>query len=214
MQTMNRKPREMGLSWHLVEEGINREVEWLRRVIHQHVGEKIPGCDNCPYTYRKIALLIITGKVKAKEFAARERHDLWDDLTRKHGIKKLARHGGEWHRKMMGILTEYFENQGFEVIPEPFLNKGRADLGVYKDSHKDLFIEIGTTSVYKLWWNLQMLTNSKILLVPDENHAIEFSCRDEQHDVLRGRKEKSNAAPSRRLLRVPSQLGLFPGDSL
>ena len=115
---------------------------------------------------------------------------------------------------MMGALTEYFENQGFEVIPEPFLNKGRADLGVYKDGHKDLFIEIGTISAYKLWCNLQMLTNSKILLVPDENHAIEFTCRDEQHDVLRGRKEQTNATSSRELFPVPSQPRLFPGDNL
>ena len=135
-------------------------------------------------------------------------------MTRKHGIKKPARHGGEWHRKMMSTLTEYFENQGFEVIPEPFLNKGRADLGVYKDGLKDLFIEIGTISAYKLWCNLQMLTNSKILLVPDEDHAIEFTCRDEQHDVLRGRKEKSNVTSSRQLFRVPSQPELLPEDSL
>jgi len=85
----------------------------------------------------------------------------------------------------MGVITEYFENQGFQVILEPFLNRGRADLGVYKDGHTHLFIEIGTTSAYKLWWNLQMLTNSKILLVLDQKRAIEFTCRDEQHDVLR-----------------------------
>ena len=92
----------------------------------------------------------------------------------------------------MGALTTYFENQGFEVIPEPFLNKGRADLGIYKDGYKDLFIEVGTTSAYKLWWNLQMLTDSVILLVPDENHAIEFTCPDEQHDPLRRAKGQSN----------------------
>jgi hypothetical protein len=211
---MNKKPRKTGLLWHVVEEAVNRESEWLRKVIPQNATEKIPGCDACPYTFRKIALLIITGKIKAKEFVAREGHDLWDDLTRKYRIKKPARHGGEWHRKMMGVLTQYFENQEFEVIPEPFLNKGRADLGVYKQGHKDLSVEIGTTSAYKLWWNLQMLTNSKILLVPDEDHAIEFTCRDEQHDVLRGRKEKSNVTPSTRLFRVPSQLELLPGDSL
>ncbi|GAI09112.1 unnamed protein product, partial [marine sediment metagenome] len=109
-----------------------------------------------------------------------------DDLTKKHGVKKSARHGGSWHRRMMDVITEYFENQGFEVIPEPFLSKGRADLGIYKDGYTDLFIEIGTTAAYKLWWNLQALTNSKILLVTDERRAIEFTCRDVQHDTLRG----------------------------
>jgi len=91
---------------------------------------------------------------------------------------------------MMDVITEYFESQGFEVIPEPLLNKGRADLGIYKDGHMDLFVEVGTTSAYKLWWNLQMLMNSKILLVPDEKRAIEFTCRDDQGDILRSAQEK------------------------
>lgn len=170
---------ETGLPWHIIEEAINREIEWLKRVIEQAVVDKVPGCDDCRYTYRKIALLIVTGKIRAKEFIAKDGHDLWEDLTQQHRVKKSARHGGEWHRNMMDVITEYFERQGFEVFPEPFLNEGRADLGVYKDRHADLFVEIGTTSAYKLWLNLQTLVHSKILLVPDERRAIEFACRDE-----------------------------------
>jgi len=173
-----------GLPWHTVEEAINREIEWLERAIEQTVIGKVPGCDDCRYTYRKIALLIVTGKIKAKEFIARDGHDLWNDLTQKHGIKKSAHHGGVWHRKMMDVVTEYFANQGFEVITEPFLSQGRADLGIYKEGHMDLFVEVGTTSAYKLWWNLQMLVNSKILLVPDEKRAIEFTCPNEQQDIV------------------------------
>ena len=190
MSSTNRGFTGMGLPWHTVEEAINREIKWLERVIEQTVIDKVPGCDDCRYTYRKIAFLIVTGKIKAKEFIAREGHDLWDDLTQKHGVKKSARHGGSWHRRMMDVLTEYFAKQGFEVIPEPFLSQGRADLGIYRDGHMDLFIEIGDTSPYKLWWNLQMLTNSKILLVPDERQAIEFTCRDDQGDILRSAQEK------------------------
>ena len=111
-------------------------------------------------------------------------------MTQKHDVKKSARHGGSWHKQMMDVITEYFENQGFEVISEPFLSKGRADLGIYKHGHMDLFVEVGTTSAYKLWWNLQMLMNSKILLVPDEKRAIEFTCRDDQGDILRSPQEK------------------------
>jgi len=40
----------------------------------------------------------------------------------------------------------------------------------------DLFVEIGTTSAHKLWWNLQMLTNCRVVLVPDEKRAVEFIC--------------------------------------
>jgi hypothetical protein len=179
-----------GLPWHTVEEAINREIKWLERAIEQTVIGKVPGCDGCRYTYRKIALLIVTGKITAKELIARDGHDLWDDLTQKHGIKKSARHGGVWHRKMMDVVTEYFANQGFEVIPEPYLSQGRADLGIHKDGHMDLFVEIGDTSPYKLWWNLQMLTNCRILLVPDENRAIEFNFRHGQGDMLRSAQRK------------------------
>jgi hypothetical protein len=181
---------ETGLPWHIVEEAINRESQWLERVIEQTYIDEVPGCDKCRYTFRKIALLIVTGRIKVKEFTARDGHDLWDDLTEKHGVKKSARHGGDWHKKMMDVITQYFEKQEFEVIPEPDISKGRADLGIYKDGHTDLFIEIGTTSAYKLWWNLQMLMNSKILVVPDESRAIEFTCRDDQGDVLRGTEEE------------------------
>jgi hypothetical protein len=184
------KSLETGLPWHIVEGAINRESQWLERVIEQTSIDEVPGCDKCRYTFRKIALLIITGRITAKEFIARDGHDLWDDFMQKHGIKGSARHGGSWHKKMMDVITEYFENQGFEVIPEPFLSKGRADLGIYKDGHMDLFVEVGATSAYKLWWNLQVLTNSKILLVPDEKRAIEFTCRDDQGDILRSAQEK------------------------
>jgi hypothetical protein len=176
---------EMGLPWQIVEEAINREIEWLERVIQQAVIGEVPGCDDCRYTYRKIALLIVTGKIKAKEFIAREGHDLWDDLTTKYGMKASARHGGDWHRRMMDVIAEYLEDQGFEVIPEPFLSHGRADLGIYKDGHMDLFVEVGATSTHRLWCNLQMLTDSKIALVPDEKRAIGFACRDEGNDIFR-----------------------------
>ena len=99
MSSMNREFIETGLPWHIVEEAINREIEWLEGVIEQTVIGKVPGCDDCRYTYRKIALLIVTGKIRAKQFIARDGHDLWDDLTQKRGIKGFARHGGSWHKK-------------------------------------------------------------------------------------------------------------------
>lgn len=184
MSTTTRDFTRKGLPWHIVEEAINREIKWLERVIEQTVIGKVPGCDDCRYTYRKIALLIVTGRITVKELTARVGHDLWDDLTRKHGIKKSARHGGIWHKRMMDVLTEYFTKQGFEVIPEPSLSQGRAYLGIYKDGNMDLLIEIGDTSPYKLWWNLQVMVNCSILLVPDENRAIEFTCRYGQGNIL------------------------------
>lgn len=183
---MNSGPLTTGLPWHVVEEAINSESRWLQGAIEQAYIDKVPGCDDCPYTFRKIALLIVTGRVEVKEFIGREGHDLWDDLTEKHGVKKLSRHGGDWHRRMTDVITEYFQNQGFEVIAEPFLSKGRADLGIYKEGHLDLYVEIGTTSAYKLWWNLHRLTRAKILLVPDKRRAIEFTCAKAEREMFHG----------------------------
>ena len=45
MSRKNRKFTEAGLPWHIVEEAINREIEWLRKVIAEHVTEKVLGCD-------------------------------------------------------------------------------------------------------------------------------------------------------------------------
>jgi hypothetical protein len=55
--------------------------EWLRRVMVQTSTEKVLGCDECRYTFRKIALLIITGEAKAKEFIARDGHDNYSSET-------------------------------------------------------------------------------------------------------------------------------------
>ena len=190
MSSTNEEFAETGLAWHTVEEAINREIEWLEKAIQKTVIGKVPGCDDCRYTYRRIALLIVTGRTRAKEFIARDGHDLWDDLTQKHGVKQSARHGGDWHRKMMGVVTEYFEKRNCEVVTEPFLSQGRADLGIHRDGHKDLFIEIGGTSPYKLWRNLQVLTDCRILLVPDEKRVIEFTCPSENQDVISSALEK------------------------
>jgi len=66
MSSKDNKFTETGLPWHTVEEAINREIKWLERVIEQTVIGKVPGCDDCRYTHRKIALLIVTGKIKQK----------------------------------------------------------------------------------------------------------------------------------------------------
>ena len=58
----------IGLPWHVVETAINCEAEWLRGAITGKIGGDVPGCDDCLYTFRKIALLIVTGTVEAKEF--------------------------------------------------------------------------------------------------------------------------------------------------
>lgn len=52
---------------------------------------------------------------------------------------------------MMGRIKKHFEKEGFDVVNEPYLNFGRADLGVYKPNCPNLYVEAGTTSLFKLW---------------------------------------------------------------
>jgi len=55
---------------------------------------------------------------------------------------------------------------GFDVVREPTLHQGRADLGVYKKGTPDLFIEVGTTSLRR---------NFIYLIVPNDEKLIEFT---------------------------------------
>jgi hypothetical protein len=51
MSGNNRKFTETGLPWHIVEEAISRESQWLKEAIEQASIDKVPGCDECPYTF-------------------------------------------------------------------------------------------------------------------------------------------------------------------
>lgn len=170
------------LSWHIVEAQINKEIDWLKKNIPTRgkmiaddvYNNQYSKCENCDFYYRKIALLIIQGKIKAREINAKGIKDLWGGLITKADILKKEKHGGEWHRSMMGVLEKYFSSQGYEVTLEPHLNNGRADLGIFKGREKNLYIEIDTVSIYKLWVNLQTMKECKFLVVPSEKKVIEF----------------------------------------
>ena len=173
---------QTGLPWHIVEAQINKEIEWLKANIPTR-GKMIADdiynkhglkCEHCDYYYRKIALLIIQDKIKAREIKAKGIKDLWDGLTIQSNTLKKEKHGGEWHRTMMGILEKYFTEQGYEVMLEPHLNHGRADLGIFKNNEKTLYVEIDTVSIHKLWVNLQTMKDCKFLIVPSVDKVIEF----------------------------------------
>ncbi|MBU1036925.1 hypothetical protein KKF32_02730 [Patescibacteria group bacterium] len=55
------------------------------------------------------------------------------------------------------------------------MNQGRADLGVYKEGERNIYVEVGTISLNKLLINLESMEGSDFLLVLDDKHAIEFS---------------------------------------
>lgn len=75
---------------------------------------------------------------------------------------------------MMEKVEKHFTSQGFDVVREPNLHRGRADLGVFKHGEKDLYIEVGTTSLFKLYINLKEMRHFIYLIVPRDNYIIEF----------------------------------------
>ncbi len=162
--------KSKSLTWEVVEKAISKEINWLRRtIIKTPYRKENEFCDEC--IYRRIAILIVSGKIKAKDIKSRV--CLWgnQNLLPQEGKK----HGKEWHSRMMKLISEYFKSSGYDVTIEPKLNMGRADLGIYKENERDLFVEIGTISLYKLLFNLESMEGSDFLLVLSQNRAIEFS---------------------------------------
>ena len=87
----------------------------------------------------------------------------------------MKKHGKEWHSDMMSHVEQFFNEHEYIVEREPRLNYGTGDLYVFKNGERPIFIEIGTTSLYKLLYNLSTMVGSDFLLIPKENSAIEFS---------------------------------------
>lgn len=164
------KIKSKSLPWDVVEKAVNKEIKWLKETIEDspfnNREEKF--CNEC--IFRKIAILILSGKIKAKDIKSSV--PLWG----KNSSFVLGKfHGKDWHSGMMRLLASYFKSLEYEVAIEPNLNFGRADLGVYKEGERALFIEVGTVSISKLLFNLKSMEDTVILLVLSLNHAVEFS---------------------------------------
>lgn len=176
--------KEKSLLWADVETAIEKEMLWLKKSISILPEEYKSGyhfikCHEC--LYRKIAILIIGGRLRATEFFSKSKNIIKETS----GIKLSSfttSHGQEWHRQMMVKTSFYFQEIGCRIVVEPTLNYGRADLGVIKQNKKlPIYIEIGTASIYKLWYNFLTMKDCTFLLIPDEKHVIEFvNCKNNQ----------------------------------
>ncbi len=155
-------------SWEVVEKAIAREIQWLKETIMESPHKEIEYCKDC--IYRRLAILIVSGKIKAKDI--KSTICLWG---REKVLSMGKSHGKEWHAKMMEMAGGYFKSLNYDIALEPNLNMGRADLGIYKNGERDLFIEVGTISLPKLLFNLETMGGSDFLLILDPNHAVEFA---------------------------------------
>ncbi|HEY4508239.1 MAG TPA: hypothetical protein VJJ55_01115 [Candidatus Paceibacterota bacterium] len=180
---------QSGLPWHMVEKAIAREHAWLNKVLdfgqrakeQDEVASQL-GIENYQML-RQISIALVGGGISTKEIVTEKANVLWSDkevLT----ASSTERHGEEWHRAMMDIIKKHFQLKGFEVINEPYLNFGRADLGIYKPNYQNLYVEVGTTSLFKLWRNLSSMPNSIFLFVPTEYGAIEFVTKDQNGKLI------------------------------
>jgi hypothetical protein len=160
--------------WHLVEKKIYEEINWLKKSIDVFSNKDKYFPDFCPgCMMREIAILIVSGKIKAREIKkAPALKKFWGGRPRKKRAPMY--HGQDWHRNKMKEIEDHFLSKGFQVDREPNMFWGRADLGVYKKNERDLLIEVGTTSFSKLLLNLKRMNNFVYLIVPDDNKLIEF----------------------------------------
>ncbi len=173
------------LSWHEVEQTILNEERWLNEVFDfgpyfNKDSAPVPlGLSN-DIMLRQIAIAIVNGAVEAREMRSTFELGLWTDKNMyiEEADEGDERHGSHWHRTMMSIVKQHFSNEGFEVINEPYLSLGRADLGVYKPGYQDLYVEIGTTSLFKTWFNIKTMSNKILLFIPTTSYAIEFKIND------------------------------------
>jgi len=156
------------LPWDVVEKAIIKEIKWLKETLIEapHKDENI--CKDC--VYRRLAILILSEKVRAKDIKSSV--SLWG---KEKSFPLGKPHGKEWHATMMKLVSSHFKSLNYDIAIEPNLNMGRADLGIYKKSERDLFIEVGTVSLPKLLFNLESMEGSDFLLILDLKHAVEFS---------------------------------------
>lgn len=161
--------------WHEVEKQIREEILWLSKVIDTFVEKEKHAPSGCKYCYlRNIATLIVQGNILANEIKKDGTLDsFW--LPPSPTPTERVYHGSDWHRETMERIEHHFTMQGYRVIREPVLQQGRADLGVYKSGELDLFIEVGTISLYKLMLNLTTMRRFTYLIVPSSELLVEFT---------------------------------------
>lgn len=167
------------LPWHIVEKAIQKEQHWFAHAMDFGIYEKeLPIGVSKEQLLRQISIAIVNGRIKAREYKTKKINSLWvnNSLSWELGTSE-ERHGGEWHRSMMNLVRKNFEETGCEVISEPYLNYGRADLGIYKKSCPNLYIEIGTTTLFKTWFNLSAMPNTIFLFVPSVYLALELQTK-------------------------------------
>jgi len=138
------------MDWNIVEKNIEEEITFLNKNIqvspfHQNDAIK---CQDC--LYRLISILVVSGKIKLRK--VNYLNDIiWnkENIIIKDGGHK--NHGSNWHSSKIKMIKQYFLSNNYDVKDEPPVFFGRADLGI---TELNIFIEVGTINIYKLYFGL------------------------------------------------------------
>jgi hypothetical protein len=130
-------------------------------------------CKDC--LFRMTSMLIAQNKTRINKLNY-ERNVIWrtgfaSDQESKRVERQNKKHGAEWHHNMMNLIKNYFLSNNKEVISEPNLHYGKADLYI---KEINTYIEVGSINLYKLYINLFHLNNCRIIIVPSEYYSLEF----------------------------------------
>lgn len=180
LSVWNEKVEIKNINWAKAENKIDKKIFWLKKNIsllaESYKSETFLAtlikCENC--IFRKIAILIVSGKVRVSGFS------LDSFFQNKHLTASTdhisGRHGADWHKRMMKWIANssqiFIQKQN--VVVEPITNYGRADLGYFPDMGKPIYVEVGTVSLFKVWYNLMTMKNCVFLLIPNDDIIIKF----------------------------------------
>lgn len=99
-------------------------------------------------------------------------NEIWQENKYTKSFTSRKQHGAFWHDSLIRIIENYFNYNKHKTELEPAMYYGRADLGV---PSLNLFIEVGTINLYKLYNNLINMADCKIIVVPENDYLIEFN---------------------------------------
>lgn len=175
----NKKIEIKNALWQETEDAVDKEIAFLKEGIsilpERYRGQtaltNLIKCDNC--IFRKIATLVVGGFVRVQK---RPVQNIWPGFYFDDKERKLLHHGRNWHKKMIDSIVQYLKkiDSSNKIIIEPILNYGRADIGIFDENKHPIYIEVGTVSAFKVWYNLVVMPNSIFILVPNDDFIIKF----------------------------------------
>lgn len=172
----NKEIEIKNISWQEVERTINQNILALKENISiltagyksQTPLSNIIKCDDC--ILRKIATLMAARIVSYEKIPVQK---LWPGFSFNSNAESASRQGKHWHRHTIDSVAQYMKAVGNNITFEPPLNYGRADISITKNN-TITHIEIGTVSLFKIWYNLMVMPSVVFILVPNEEYIIKF----------------------------------------